>query len=171
MRATSVQNGNRNPARGLPWVVRPYEDASDVRLVEAIVRHATVSNHCCKQQRSTPSERYSAPSRARLRRAGGVTIHRPSRCRHLSPRALCGLGILRPRELLLKTYFLLIRRISPYTGPDTLLGVFDSEPAVQDARNSYLERYRPTEQDPAASGWLARMFPWLRRQSRRAIPV
>ncbi len=43
-------------------------------------------------------------------------------------------------------YFLLIRKISPYTAPDILLGAFDSEHAVQKARNSYLDRYRPMDQ-------------------------
>ena len=58
-------------------------------------------------------------------------------------------------------YFLLIRKISPYTAPDILLGVFDSEYAAQDVRNSYLDRYRPTDQKPMTNGWLAQIFPWL----------
>ena len=62
-------------------------------------------------------------------------------------------------------YFLLIRIISPYTGPDILLGVFDSEQAAQDARNSYLDQYRSTEQKPTTNGWFAQIFPWLRRES------
>jgi hypothetical protein len=64
----------------------------------------------------------------------------------------------------LMTYFLLIRKISPYTAPDILLGVFDSERAAQDARNSYLERYRPTERKPTTNGRLTQIFPWLRCQ-------
>lgn len=61
-------------------------------------------------------------------------------------------------------YFLLIRKISPYTAPDILLGVFDFEQAAQDARNSYLDRYRPTNQKPTLNGWFAQLFPWLRPQ-------
>jgi hypothetical protein len=62
------------------------------------------------------------------------------------------------------TYFLLIRKISPYTAPDILLGVFDSDRAAQDARNSYLHRYHPTDQKQTTNGWLAQIFPWLRYQ-------
>jgi hypothetical protein len=61
-------------------------------------------------------------------------------------------------------YFLLIRKISPYTAPDILLGVFDSEQAAQDARNSYLDRYRPTDRKPTINSWFAQIFPWLRCQ-------
>jgi hypothetical protein len=63
------------------------------------------------------------------------------------------------------TYFLLIRKISPYTAPDILLGVFDSDRAAQDARKSYLDRYHPTDRKQTTNGWLAQIFPWLRYQS------
>ncbi|ELS32447.1 MULTISPECIES: hypothetical protein [Pseudanabaena] len=61
-------------------------------------------------------------------------------------------------------YFLLIRKISPYTAPDILLGAFTSEQATQDARKSYLDRYRPTDKKTTTNGWLAQIFPWLRCQ-------
>ena len=44
-----------------------------------------------------------------------------------------------------------------------MLGVFDSERAAQDARNSYLQRYPSTKQEPTTSGWLGCIFPWFRR--------
>ena len=62
------------------------------------------------------------------------------------------------------TYFLLIRKISPYTAPNILLGAFDSERAAQDARNLYFDRYRPTDRTPTTNVWLAQIFPWLRLQ-------
>jgi hypothetical protein len=61
-------------------------------------------------------------------------------------------------------YFLLIRKISPYTAPDILLGAFDSESAAQDGRNSYLDRYRPINQEPTMDGWLAQILLRLRGQ-------
>jgi hypothetical protein len=58
----------------------------------------------------------------------------------------------------LTTYFVLTRRISPYSGADVLLGVFDSEHAAQDARNAYLDRYRVTDDDLRQQGWIARIL-------------
>lgn len=43
----------------------------------------------------------------------------------------------------------LVRHISPYTGPDLLLGVFLSHPDAETARLAYCERYsRTPERDP-----------------------
>jgi hypothetical protein len=61
-------------------------------------------------------------------------------------------------------YFILIRQISPYTAPDILLGAFDSEHAAQDARNSYLDRYHPTDQKLTSNSWFTQIFSWLRGQ-------
>jgi hypothetical protein len=60
--------------------------------------------------------------------------------------------------------FLLIRKISPYTAPDILLGAFDSESAAQDARNSYLGMYRPTDRKPTTNGWFNQILPSLQGQ-------
>jgi len=60
----------------------------------------------------------------------------------------------------------LIRRISPYSGPDILLGVFDSELFAQKARDSYFEKYSPVDQQSLLTGWLATIFPWLRSKSK-----
>jgi len=61
----------------------------------------------------------------------------------------------------MKSYYLLIRRISAYTGPDLLLGAFDSEAAAQEARKAYLQRYRPSEPLPNRDGFLPWLFPWF----------
>jgi hypothetical protein len=55
-------------------------------------------------------------------------------------------------------YFLLIRRISPYSGADILLGVFDTEDAAQDALRSYRGRYDQRNQELETDHWLSRLF-------------
>lgn len=54
------------------------------------------------------------------------------------------------RALTMRDRFLLVRRISAYTGADVLLGVFTAASLADDARAAYLARYAA---EPASDPW------------------